>query len=172
MRRASLATDTRRMMHDDLRVAEWGVALGEESAIVSILSPRRPRAYLPQSLPEARPRVRVGRLVGLALAMLYTMSYGLWRILLLTPLYQEFWQLQLSDVFGSWAYLPLVPLGLLVALTRNRRAAYLLLLPLFFFGAEYGRQFLPNWQRLWPREEPVAVLRVMSWNMLYTSDRA
>jgi endonuclease/exonuclease/phosphatase (EEP) superfamily protein YafD len=103
----------------------------------------------------------------LILAGLYTVGYGVWRSLLLTPWYERYWQLQLSELFGSWFYLPLLPLVLLALLTWNGRAFVLLLLPLFLFSAEYGRQFLPNWQ---PTANDLVSLRVLTWNALYTGD--
>jgi endonuclease/exonuclease/phosphatase (EEP) superfamily protein YafD len=101
------------------------------------------------------------------LAGLYTLSYGVWRILLLTPWYDRFWQLPLSEVFGSWFYLPLPPLIPLAILTRSRRTALILLLPLCFFTVEYGRQFLPNWQ---PVAANAARVRLLTWNTHSAAD--
>lgn len=112
---------------------------------------------------------KLTRVVLLFFALLYTTTYVFWRILLLTPLYERYWQLQLSEVFGSWVYLPLPLLLIFVGLTRHRRAALVLLLPCCFFGAEYGRQFLPNWQH-WSADPTARTVRVMTWNMLYASD--
>ncbi len=100
----------------------------------------------------------------------YTGLYVLWRILLLTPLYNQWWLLPLSDVFGAWFYLPLLPLLLLAVPLRDRRLLAVLALPLIMFGAEYGRQFLPNWQLLLTDSNANRPLRVMTWNMLYTAD--
>ncbi|HMN31263.1 MAG TPA: endonuclease/exonuclease/phosphatase family protein, partial [Caldilineaceae bacterium] len=107
------------------------------------------------------------RWVVVGLAGLYTLSYGVWRILLLSPWYTQFWQLPFSEVFGSWLYLPLLPLLLLAILTWNRPAALLLLLPLCVFALEYGQQFLPNWQ---PRAADVATVRLLTWNTLAAGD--
>jgi endonuclease/exonuclease/phosphatase (EEP) superfamily protein YafD len=90
--------------------------------------------------------------------------------LLLTPLYDQYWQLPMSEVLGSWAYAPLLLLLPLAALTRGRYAGLALLIPLCFFGGEYGRQFLPNWPRLWSEESSPVSLRVMTWNTLFSID--
>jgi vancomycin resistance protein VanJ len=103
----------------------------------------------------------------LALTSVYIIGYGLWRILLRSPLYDQLWQLQLSEVLGSWAYLPLLPLIVLAGLIRHRVALLLLVIPLLFFAIEYGRQFLPNWSRT---NEAVTTLRVLTWNTLYSGD--
>lgn len=115
--------------------------------------------------------VRFLRLALLSGAGLYTAGYLLWRLLLITPLYEHYWQLQLSEVVGSWFYLPLLPLLPLTLLARDRRTAVVLLIPALFFLAEYGRQFLPNWQALWPGQEEAIPLRVMTWNTLFTTGR-
>lgn len=111
----------------------------------------------------------------MCLAAIYTASYLLWRGLLLTPLYDTFWQLQLSEVFGAWFYLPLFPLLLLVLMARNGRAAILLAIPFAFFLWEYGAQFLPNWQHgfstqtVWAQAEDDRDLQVLTWNTLNSS---
>lgn len=105
-----------------------------------------------------------------AITWLYLIAYGAWRLLLLTPLATQIWQLRLSEVFGSWSYLPLLPLLMLALITRSRSALLALLIPALLFGAEYGRQFLPNWQlAVLPAATP---LRVLTWNTLFTSNPA
>lgn len=107
----------------------------------------------------------------LGLAVVYSLGYGVWRVLLLTPLYANWWWLPLSEIVGSWFYLPLLPLVLSASLLRHRRMLIVLSLPLLMFGVEYGRQFLPNWQLYWTDSSHNLPLRVMTWNTLYTSDR-
>lgn len=112
-----------------------------------------------------------------SLALLYTIAYLLWRGLLLSPLYEISWQLQLSEIFGAWIYLPLLPLIALVVLTRRWRAVAALCIPLAFFAWEYGAQFLPNWQHGWTTQSAQAqaqpvdddVLSVLTWNTLISS---
>ena len=89
-------------------------------------------------------------------------------MLLLTPWGTQLWPLRLSEVFGSWSYLPLLPLVLLALLTRSRSGLLALLIPTLLFGAEYGRQFLPNWQLATAGDG--MPFRVLTWNTLYTAD--
>lgn len=111
----------------------------------------------------------------LTLASIYTVGYLLWRGLLLTPLYDASWHLQLSEVFGAWFYLPLLPLLLLGLIVRNRHAVAIVAIPFAFFAWEYGAQFLPNWQHgfstpaAWAQEDADQHLRVATWNTLYSS---
>jgi vancomycin resistance protein VanJ len=107
-------------------------------------------------------------LVGLVLC--YVVGYALWRLALLTPLYSQDWRLPLSELFGSWLYLPLPLLTILALLVRSRRALILLLVPGCLFAAEYGRQFLPNWQTVWQAPPATAPVRLLTWNTLYTTD--
>jgi endonuclease/exonuclease/phosphatase (EEP) superfamily protein YafD len=109
--------------------------------------------------------------VASALALLYLVAYCCWRLLLLTPLYEVDWRLPLSQVLGSWFYLPLLPLLALAALGRSRLALALLATPLLFFAGEYGGQFLPRWLWLSQTHPEATVVRVMSWNMHYAPDR-
>lgn len=110
------------------------------------------------------------RFIAATTALLYTLIYVVWRLLLLSPLYERWWPLQLSEVFGSWVY---APLGLLLALAlvaRSRWALYALIAPTLFFGVEYGRQFLPN-QHIMPVYANSGLpVRVLTWNMHYTAD--
>jgi endonuclease/exonuclease/phosphatase (EEP) superfamily protein YafD len=106
----------------------------------------------------------------LACAVLYTLGYITWRVLLLLPAQRQPWSLQLSEVVGSWLYLPLALLISLAVLARVRHAALILLVPLCFFSMEYGRQWLPKWQSLQPAPNEAAMLRVMTWNSRYTLD--
>lgn len=110
-----------------------------------------------------------------SLAFLYTIGYLSWRGLLLSPLYETSWQLQLSEVFGAWIYLLLVPLILLMLVTHRWRALAVLGIPLAFFLWEYGAQFLPNWQHgLSPKVAQAQsiddeTLSVLTWNMYLTA---
>lgn len=106
-----------------------------------------------------------------SLALLYTIVYLLWRLLLVSPLYETSWQLQASEVFGAWVYLGLVPMLLLALLARRWRALAVLAIPLAFFVWEYGAQFLPNWQHALSAQIAQAaqadddgILSVMTWN--------
>jgi vancomycin resistance protein VanJ len=110
------------------------------------------------------------RILTLILAALYTLAFVVWRLLLLTPLYDHFWQLRLSQVFTPWFYLPLLLLGLLILLTRQRVAAFLVLIPLVCFVGEYGRQFWLNGPGLATSHPASARVRVLTWNTHYTSD--
>jgi vancomycin resistance protein VanJ len=111
------------------------------------------------------------RRLPLGLVLCYVVGYVLWRLALRTPLYSQIWQLPLSELFGSWLYLPLPLLAILALLVRSRWALILLLIPGCFFAAEYGRQFLPNWQTVWQPPPATAPLRILTWNTLYTTDR-
>jgi len=101
-------------------------------------------------------------------AILYTLLWIGWRVLLQTSFYDSYWQLQVSQIFGGWSYLPLIPLILLGVWARVRWSFPILLLPAIFFASEYGRQYLPNWHLV--EEHRGATVRVLSWNTLYTSD--
>ncbi|MBV7335658.1 endonuclease/exonuclease/phosphatase family protein [Chloroflexi bacterium TSY] len=72
-------------------------------------------------------------------------------------------------MFGSWFYLPILPLLVVALIVRSRKTVILLLIPILFFGIEYGRQFLPNITASIQPTDPTKQLRVMSWNTLLTS---
>lgn len=117
------------------------------------------------------------RLFGFAttcLVTLYTIVYILWRLLLISPLYERNWQIQITEIFGSWFYLPLLPLIVLILLSKRWRAASVLCIPFAFFAWEYGTQFLPNWQHslVTPvyAQSTRSTLRVMTWNSHQTYD--
>lgn len=111
------------------------------------------------------------RKVVLGLALLYTILFVVWRGLLLSPYYDRFWQLRLSEVFNAWAYLPLLLPLALVLLTRQHRALLLLLMPLGCFSYEYGLQYLPKWQAWAGIASPTVTLRVLTWNTHATMDQ-
>lgn len=110
------------------------------------------------------------RILTLILAALYTVAFTVWRLLLLTSLYDQFWQLRLSQVFSPWLYLPLGLLLLLLLVSRQRSATFLLLIPLAACAGEYGRQLLPNWPVVWAKSEAIASVRILTWNTHYTAD--
>lgn len=111
------------------------------------------------------------RKVAFGLALLYTILFVFWRGLLLSPYYDRFWQLRLSEVFNAWAYLPLLlPLGLALLL-RQRNALLILLLPMGCFGYEYGLQYLPKWHNWEYGGSPAVILRVLTWNTHATMDQ-
>ena len=113
--------------------------------------------------------VRIGRAVWATASVLFLVMYLGWQGLLHSPLREELWQLQLSEVFAVWFYLPLAPLLLGALLLRSRTALLALLAPLCIFGAQYGAQFMPNWQLAFSNLAGAPRLRVMTWNMLYAS---
>jgi len=102
-------------------------------------------------------------------ATIYTLLLIIWRLALQTPLYEGYWQLQVSQIFGSWSYLPLFPLIFLFLWAGSRRAIIILLLPLLLFATEYGQQYLPNWHLTENTTDSVQ-LRVLSWNTLFMTD--
>lgn len=108
------------------------------------------------------------KLISNLTVLLYACAYLVWRLLLISPLYAQYWQIQITEVFGSWFYLPLLPLLFLSLCTRGWRPLYILMLPTAFFVWEYGAQFAPNWQR--KLASPVYAqgelhqLRVLTWN--------
>lgn len=138
----------------------------------------RQNIYRLEAVPERRGRglLQTVRLLLLAGSLLYSLGFVGWRVLLLLPFSRGTWPLELSAVFASWLYLPLAALLLLTLLLWDRRSLLVLLIPLFAFSMEYGRQFLPNWNlALQPatavaQSEGTTRLRVMTWNMLYTRD--
>lgn len=108
-------------------------------------------------------RISICSLIGL-----YVGAYLTWRVLLATPLYEQMWQLRITELFGSWFYLPLVPLLILGSISGQRRWVGILVIPFAFFAWEYGTQFLPNWQlglnqSVYASEERNE-LRLMTWN--------
>lgn len=147
----------------------------------------RQNVYELRATPERRDwaggLLRAARTLLLTSSLLYVFSFVGWRVLLLLPVGERVWPLALSAVFVSWSYVPLLVLALLALLLWDRRSLWVLLIPLFVFSAEYGRQFLPNWNLALQTVQtarleawsPNAVqdptrLRVMTWNMLYTRD--
>lgn len=103
------------------------------------------------------------------LAAIYTIWMMLWLILLQTPVATGgIWEV--SRAIGSWFYTPLWVLLGVSLLRRNHRAATILLVPLLFFAANYGRQFLPNWHLLLRDTRGTIPVRVMSWNSYYAND--
>jgi endonuclease/exonuclease/phosphatase (EEP) superfamily protein YafD len=98
------------------------------------------------------------------LAAGYALGFVLWRGLLASPLYDHWWQLPLSEVFASWAYLPLALLLALALATRSRVGVVALVAPLIFFAGEYGRQFLPNWPVASADSAEARKLTVLTWN--------
>lgn len=104
------------------------------------------------------------RWLASGLAFVYLLGYCCWRLLLLTPLYDRDWRLPLSEVLGSWFYLPLLPLLVLGAIARSRLALLMLVAPLLFFAGEYGAQLLPRWLWLGRVQPGATVVRFMTWN--------
>lgn len=95
----------------------------------------------------------------------YAAAFLAWRLALLSPLFHEHWQLQVSQLLGAWAYLPLLLFIPLALLLRQKWALAILAAPALLFIVEYGGQYLPNWRPLYAAEEPRA-LRVTTWNTL------
>lgn len=114
--------------------------------------------------------VRVSRAVWLTASILFCVGILLWQLLLRTPLRNDYWQLELSEVFAVWFYLPLVPLVVGALLLRSRMALVALLPPLILFASQYGTQLLPNWQLALADLDEAPRLRVFTWNMLYTNE--
>ena len=112
---------------------------------------------------------RASRTVWVTASILFCFAFLFWQILLRSPLRNEYWQIQLSEVFAAWLYLPLLPLLAGALLLCSRNALVALLPPLLVFGIHYGAQFLPNWQLALADLNDAPRLRVMTWNMLYTS---
>src|SRR5512133_3678080 len=105
-----------------------------------------------------------GRFPGhfsLLLVILYACIVVAWTLLLQTPI-SGWWPVQLAEVFHVWLYLPLLPLILMVLLTREWRTAVWLVLPLAIFGLQYGQLFLPS-----SRVEDGSSLRVITANLQF-----
>lgn len=113
--------------------------------------------------------VRVGRAVWATACVLFCAMYVLWQLVLHSPLREELWQLQLSEVFAVWFYLPLAPLLVGTLLLRSRKGLLALMAPMLIFAGQYGAQLLPNWQLLLHNFDNAPRLRVMTWNMLYAN---
>lgn len=112
---------------------------------------------------------RFSRSTVVMVSFLYGIGYISWRLVLLSPLHDQYWQIQLTQVFGSWFYLPLLPLLVAALTVRSGKTIISLLIPILFLGFEYGRQFLPNLNASILPPDPTKQLRVMSWNTLLTS---
>lgn len=99
--------------------------------------------------------------------LVYVAIFLQWRLLVNSPLYEAWWWLQVSEIFGMALYLP-APLLLPGALALRTRWALLgLAIPLLWFGMEYGALFLPNPERQQPTDS-TETLRVMTWNSANT----
>ena len=103
------------------------------------------------------------RWIALTAAAAYAAAFVVWRLALLSPLVEEHWQLQVSQLLGAWAYVPLLLFLPVAALLRPKWALVALAAPAVLFLAEYGGQFLPNWRPLYA-DEGSRPVRVMTWN--------
>ncbi len=105
-----------------------------------------------------------GRPLSDLVSVVYVVAFVVWRLLIASPLYEAWWWLKVSEIFGHFAYAP-APILLVAALVRRRRVALLaLLIPLLWFGGEYGRAFMPASQVVHAEDE-TPTLRVMTWNV-------
>src|SRR5215213_6283592 len=106
---------------------------------------------------------KLGRHSLIALTVTYGVTFLLWRLLVWSPAGHSWAWLQVSEVFGLIAYLPALLLLPGAIALRNRWAWLGLLVQLIWFGAQYGKLFLPN-AALPAQSGTVANLRVMTWN--------
>lgn len=113
--------------------------------------------------PAAR---RARRSCPASVALPYAVGLLGWHLARFTPV-GTWWPFELFDVFGTWLYLPLLPLALGALILRSREAAIWLAVPLILFGSEYGALFVP--QR--PPDGRTA-LRVMTANLRIDNDDA
>ena len=104
------------------------------------------------------------RKILVATSLFYVATFLLWRALVASPI-NHLWWLQVSEVFGMLAYLP-VPFLLLGAIVQRSRLALLgLILPLLWFGIEYGALFMPA-PNVAHADNDAPTLRVMSANVM------
>ena len=103
----------------------------------------------------------------------YAVGFVIWRLLVTSPLFARWWPLQVSEIFGVWALLPLPLLLIASLIQRNRWLWVALLIPLLWFGREYGSLFLPEMASSARASVGGESLRVLSLNTfyLYDSDR-
>ena len=94
----------------------------------------------------------------------YSLCFMLWRLLVASPLYAQWWQLQISELVGLWVLAP-VPFFFITGIFFRSRWLWLaLIVPLLWFGYEYGGLFLPDFStRAWARGEETT-LRLMTLN--------
>ncbi|MCB0065037.1 MAG: endonuclease/exonuclease/phosphatase family protein, partial [Caldilineaceae bacterium] len=115
------------------------------------------------------------RQLPVAIAAVYTTLFVAW-YLATAAAGSDQWLLALTNVFGSWVYLPLWLLLLWALWQRRWVMLPVLLLPLLLFGYDYGVQFLPQWSP--PivkadgnaKSEPRIPLRVVSWNAYFRNN--
>ena len=110
----------------------------------------------------------LARQIFAAVTLIYCVAFLLWQLLVKSPLYETWWWLQVSQIFGLVGYLP-APLLLPGAIAFRSRSALLgLMIPFIWLGIEYGALF-------WPNDNPPIAdvagtpsqsepLRVMTWN--------
>lgn len=111
-----------------------------------------------------------------AVALFYAVALLLWWPMQWLPAPQP-GLLQMSHVFGSWFYVPLLPL-LLWALVRQRPwAAAILLVPALLFLVDYGRLYLPRLDLMSSARASASVqsevhtLRVVNWNAFFANQQ-
>jgi endonuclease/exonuclease/phosphatase (EEP) superfamily protein YafD len=101
-----------------------------------------------------------------ALAVFYGLCFVVWRLLVASPLYEQWWPLQVSEIFAVWSLAPLPVFLLAGILGRGKWMLLALLIPLVWFGSEYGRLFIPSSTPVLARAgEDGTMLRVMTFNM-------
>jgi vancomycin resistance protein VanJ len=106
-----------------------------------------------------------------ALAVFYGAAFVAWQLLLLSPLHDRWWQLQVSEIFTLWFFVPL-PLLLLAGLVWRSRWLWMgILIPLIWFGINYGGLFLPTVSAVVRASAVETPLRVMTINSWYKEDR-
>ena len=111
----------------------------------------------------------IARRLLVAVSLFYAAGFILWRLLVASPFYGAWWWLQVSEIFGMVAYLP-APFLLVGALALRSRWIWLgLVVPLLWFGIEYGALFLPQ-PNVVRAESDGPTLRVMTWNTLYSAE--
>lgn len=106
--------------------------------------------------------------------LVYTTAVTIW-YLVTAVVPQGHALLALSTVFGSWLFLPIVPLLFWTGVRRHWQLLPLLLIPLLLFGRDYGRQFLPHWPMRTATADSngtimTTPLRIMSWNSYFRNE--
>jgi vancomycin resistance protein VanJ len=115
-------------------------------------------------------RDRFGARLVPAIAVLYGICFVVWRLLVASPLMIRWWPLQVSEIFAVWALAP-VPFLLVAGLVWRSRWLWLsLLVPLIWFGSEYGSLFLPSYPPAARASVEGKMLRVMTLNTWHESD--
>ncbi len=87
--------------------------------------------------------MRLGKWLLPKLAMLYGTGFVVWRLLVASPLFARWWPLQVGEIFAVWAVTPVLFFAVAGLFWRSRWIWLGILVPLLWFGVEYGSLFVP-----------------------------